>query len=310
MGARLLSFQLARARVANARADSQRALLLPNPTLDLSANTLPVGETNPAGVGFAETCPTSPWDSRCSSSWASANRVSKRPLRPRARRRRLEAQQLRLKVLELEDVIGDVAAAQVRTDALEGLADDAGKLASLQRARARRATPRSSTRIGRASKREHPTALGEARAQRPGQLRLCARWSPFPARRSRRPKTPPGGSTATWSRPPSSPGAAPRPSRPRRHHRVRARGRAPGPKNGWIPDPTLRVGYVRDQFVVSGNQQNSLFVGVSLPLPIFDHHQDDADAAAAAALAAERARDSSCPPRTRSSGSSPRARGR
>ena len=60
---------------------------------------------------------------------------------------------------------------------------------------------------------------------------------------------------------------------------------------GWIPDPTVRVGYVRDQFVVSGNQQNSLFVGLSLPLPIFERGEDDAEAAAVAARSAERARE-------------------
>jgi outer membrane protein, heavy metal efflux system len=40
-----------------------------------------------------------------------------------------------------------------------------------------------------------------------------------------------------------------------------------------IPDPTFRIGYVRDNFVISGNQVNSLFVGVTIPLPLFDHGQ-------------------------------------
>lgn len=54
-----------------------------------------------------------------------------------------------------------------------------------------------------------------------------------------------------------------------------------------IPDPTLRAGYLRDQFVISGNNANTLFVGVSVPLPVFDHGQADAQAARALA---ERAR--------------------
>ena len=57
-----------------------------------------------------------------------------------------------------------------------------------------------------------------------------------------------------------------------------------------IPDPTLRFGYVRDQFVVSGNQNNSLFVGLSVPLPVFDRGQVDSRAAAIAASSADRAR--------------------
>jgi cobalt-zinc-cadmium efflux system outer membrane protein len=59
----------------------------------------------------------------------------------------------------------------------------------------------------------------------------------------------------------------------------------------WAPDPTLRVGYVHDRFTISGNQQNSLYVGLSFPLPVFDHGQADAAAAGVAASAAARARD-------------------
>ncbi len=46
-----------------------------------------------------------------------------------------------------------------------------------------------------------------------------------------------------------------------------------------IPDPTFRVGYVRDQFVISGNNPSTAFVGLSLPLPLFDHGQADAQTA-------------------------------
>ncbi len=48
-----------------------------------------------------------------------------------------------------------------------------------------------------------------------------------------------------------------------------------------IPDPTLRLGYVYDQFVASGNQAHSLNVSLALPLPIFDHGQALRDAAEA-----------------------------
>jgi cobalt-zinc-cadmium efflux system outer membrane protein len=58
-----------------------------------------------------------------------------------------------------------------------------------------------------------------------------------------------------------------------------------------IPDPTLRLGYLHDRFVISGNQRNSLNVSVSMPLPVFDHGQvqQRAAEAAARALAEERA---------------------
>jgi len=48
-----------------------------------------------------------------------------------------------------------------------------------------------------------------------------------------------------------------------------------------VPDPTLRVGYVYDTFVVSGNQQHSLNVSLSLPLALIDHGQAAAQSAQA-----------------------------
>lgn len=40
-----------------------------------------------------------------------------------------------------------------------------------------------------------------------------------------------------------------------------------------IPDPTVRVGYVNDRFTAAGNQESSLNVSVSLPLPFVDRGQ-------------------------------------
>src|SRR5690242_15250930 len=50
--------QLSRGRVAQARGDYERALLLPNPNLDVSMNTIPVGPLNTA----ADPGLTNPWD--------------------------------------------------------------------------------------------------------------------------------------------------------------------------------------------------------------------------------------------------------
>lgn len=40
-----------------------------------------------------------------------------------------------------------------------------------------------------------------------------------------------------------------------------------------IPDPSVRLAYTRDQFLIAGNQRDSLSVGVAFPIPIFDHGQ-------------------------------------
>lgn len=58
-----------------------------------------------------------------------------------------------------------------------------------------------------------------------------------------------------------------------------------------LPDPTLSIGYLHDRFTVSGNQLNALTIGVSIPLPFFDHGQADAAAAAARAERLEKQRE-------------------
>jgi outer membrane protein, heavy metal efflux system len=57
-----------------------------------------------------------------------------------------------------------------------------------------------------------------------------------------------------------------------------------------IPDPTVRVGYIHDQFVISGSQPSSLELTLAFPVPLFDWGQAGARAAGAAAdgFAAER----------------------
>ncbi len=48
-----------------------------------------------------------------------------------------------------------------------------------------------------------------------------------------------------------------------------------------IPDPTVRVGFTHDRFTISGNQQNSLSLQLSVPLPVFDAGQAQQQAALA-----------------------------
>ena len=284
--------QAARVRVAQAEADRRRALRLPNPGLDLSVNTLPVGPLNPTdlkepflnvpnvAVGLSMLLELGKREPRQDATAETARAAS------------LDAQeQLRRKVLELEDVIGDVAAAQVRVDALEGLSTDAARLADLQQMRVQKGdTSELDADRARLEQESTVTALGEARSQFTEQLRQCAEFVSSPCT----PFSDAAQANAWLDRhmEPSKPALERRPDLRSLEASIKANRAAERlARNFAIPDPTLRVGYVRDQFVVSGNQQNSLFVGVSLPLPIFDRHQDDADAAAAAALAAQHTRE-------------------
>jgi outer membrane protein, heavy metal efflux system len=61
-------------------------------------------------------------------------------------------------------------------------------------------------------------------------------------------------------------------------------------KRQAIPDVTVRFGYTYDTFVASGDQRQSLALGMQMPLPVLDQGQADLEAASAAVLRAQRAR--------------------
>lgn len=283
--------QSARARVALAEAERRKALRLPNPGLDLSVNTLPVGALNPPDL--AEPLLNVP---NLQVGLSLLLELGKREPRQEAtaqaaRAAALEAlEQLRLRVLELEDLIGDVAAGQVRVEALEALTADASTLTELQQARAQKGdTSELDADRARLEQESTEAALGEARAQLSARLRECAEVISSPCL-----PFSDAAQASGWLVRHLEPPEAALEHRPdlRALEATVASARAAErlARNGWIPDPTVRLGYVRDQFVASGNQQNSLFLGFSLPLPLFEHGQDDARAAAVAALSAQRAR--------------------
>jgi cobalt-zinc-cadmium efflux system outer membrane protein len=284
--------QLARTRVAAARADAQRALFLPNPNLDLSAGTLPIGPSNPAGLD-------QPWANTPNYAVAVSELIElgKRGPRQEATRQAVVATlydaraQLTERYHDLEEAIGEVAASVRRVAQLTELVDDAGKLSAVQRARADKGdTALLDADRAKLEEQKLRASLKEQQARLLANLRACSQVAGLPCE-----PFADVAATTTWMqrlKGEYSPDAVEqRPdvlsltaaAQSARASETLARAHA-------IPDPTVRVGYVRDQFVVSGNQQNSLFVGLSVPLPLFDHGQADAAAAAVAAESATRAR--------------------
>ena len=281
------ALQATRARVAAARAEADKAHLLPNPALDLSANTLPIGPLNPADL-------QQPWANVPNYNFGLSVllEVGKRgprqdALREAARATALDAlEEVRQRTLALEDVVGDVAAAEVRVATLEHLVEDAARLTLLQRARADKGDT-SALDADRAQLEQEGTltALADAREAVAEGLRLCGEQLgvpclPFASKEK----------AARFLARRVDFGAADVTARPDLRALEAAEASARFSQTlasrHALPDPTLRVGYVHDRFVISGNQQNSLYVGLSFPLPFFDHGQTDARAAEVAAAAA------------------------
>jgi cobalt-zinc-cadmium efflux system outer membrane protein len=284
--------QQARAKVAAARADAARARFLPNPTLDLSLNTIPVGPTNP--VDLAEPLLNVP---NLGAGVSVLLEVGKRGPRQDATRAAARAvtldavELLRQKVLSAEEAISDIASAEVRVAALTQLAEDALKLTTLERARGEKGDT-SLLDADRAQLEEEGvfTSLGEARESLNEALRACTDLVgvpclPFNDWRA----------AASWLERRFESGATPVEQRPDLLSLAAQQAAAEAQRTlagrRWAPDPTVRLGYVHDRFLVSGAQPNSLSVGLSIPLNLFDHGQADAAAAEVAVAAAARSRE-------------------
>lgn len=279
--------QQARADVAAAEAAFRKSERLPNPDLEVGLNTLPVGPLNPPGL-------KDPFLNvpNVAVGLSVLLELGKRAPRQDAASQRVvvAAQQareaLRRRLSDAWAVMADVAAAQVRVSILEGLAVDAARLTTLQRARANTGDT-AELDVDRAQLEEEnvEAALGDARELLAAQLRACADVLTMPCL--------PFADVAqanTWLDrrfESSESGVEERPDLKALEATAQAaKADETLARNQWMPDFTVRAGYVHDRFIESGNQMNSVFVGFSVPLRVFDHGQDEAEAAAVAVRAA------------------------
>jgi cobalt-zinc-cadmium efflux system outer membrane protein len=283
--------QLTRIRVAQARADYERSTLLPNPALDVAANTLPIGEQNPTAPVVNPVLEVPNY----SFALSETVELGKRGPRQDSLRRAYEAtvydarEQLRQRFFDLQEHLGEIAASQARVAALTSLSDDAARLTSIQRARADKGEA-SSLDADRALLEEEKlkSTLGAEHEHLLTELRACGEALAS----SCDPFTDPEHAAAFLSDPHIAPeGKLDDPPDVRSLQAVADSNRFAQTlaNRRAIPDPTFRLGYVRDHYLASGNWQNSLFVGITIPLPVFDHGQPEAEAAASSAHAAQRA---------------------
>ena len=282
----------ARAKMASARSDVVRSGLLPNPSLDASWNTIPVGRTNPPTL--SEPLNQVP---NYAFSLSTLVEIAKRGPRQRVARSAFDAatldtyELLRQRYYDLLERIAQVAVAQVRISAFGDLVADAHALSQLQHERANRGdTPGIDADRAALEEEKYTANLSDERQKLAEALVECGHVAGVPC-------TPfadaDQASTFLASNIPTPEGDPDqRPDiRSLAVQQEGARASLELAHNRRIPDPTFRLGYVYDQFVVAGNQRNSLFAGVTLPLPVFDHGQADALQAAASVDAAGRARD-------------------
>jgi cobalt-zinc-cadmium efflux system outer membrane protein len=184
--------------------------------------------------------------------------------------------------------ISEVATAEIRVGALEETVRDAQRLADLQLERQKRGDI-AGLDVDRAvlDAEKYASNLGQERERLSAALLLCAQTVGLPCRPFDSPDAARAFLSARLAASPPAPNLDARPDlRSLQAQEASARSSLTLAKNRWIPDPTFRVGYVLDQFVASGSQHQSMLVGVSIPLPFFDHGQADAKAASALAEAA------------------------
>jgi outer membrane protein, heavy metal efflux system len=286
----------ARARIAQTQAEAERTQRLPNPSLDASWNTIPIGESNPGdleqpllNIPNYQVGLSAPFE------------LGKRGPRQRAaklasRAADLDAAEvLRLVHLDLLSAIGRVATSEERIVSLAGQADDASRLTRLAHERVSHgdAARLDEDRV-RLEEAKLRSLLAEERHQLSQALLECARVAGIPCEAFGSPEKahafvdtyatlPDGGflRAAIASRPDLQSLSAQEESADSSFRLARAK---------RIPDVTLRLGYTRDQFVVSGSQKNSVGIAILVPLPLFERGQADAALALSAKSTAETTR--------------------
>lgn len=294
--ARSPAVQAAALEVDVAAAERRQARLLPNPTLDASWNTIPVGETNPPGlgsplahvpnygVGLSYTFPLGKRGPR----GARADELA------RAAAASFDAS-VRDEALSLARLLGEIATSMLRIDGTRELVEDGRRSVTLAEARVASSfgTPLDVDRL-RIDVSRTEQSLSSIESDLRASLAACAGFVGAPCR-SFADSADARVFLERWitrPMPPTIDLAARADLRSLEASRRAAAAEAELARAQAIPDPTVRLGYVHDTFLVSGAQANSLDLSVSIPLPLFDRGQAQAAAADArrARLDAQRAR--------------------
>jgi len=289
----------ARAAASTAASELRKARTLPNPQLDFTWGTIPIGATNPRdlhdplgnvpnySVGISELVELGKRGPRAAAATAQLAQARAQSLATFATR-----------FFALLGAIGDIAKNQVRGGVFGGQVRAGEDVLRIERARAAKGET-AETDLARSEvehmrlRAQRDAALGDLETARAACATIVA--SPCPAfpsvRRAREFLR--AALRADLPRAWSAEYAARRPDVAALDAALRAADeQATLARRRAIPDLTMRAGYTYDTFVASGNQRQSAALGVQMPLPVFDRGQADLQAAEAALARARSARRS------------------
>jgi cobalt-zinc-cadmium efflux system outer membrane protein len=272
----------ARAAIGATAADLLRARTYPNPTLDAAWGTIPIGSTTPKD--FPDAIDHVPnYTFGLSELIEIAKRGPREAAAVHAYERALETAQAKLaeKTFDLLRAVGHIAQAQVRTGTVEKLVTAANDLLGLDRARGAKGdvalidVDRMEVEAVRLSATRAAAESALNAAQNDCAQLLAEPCPTFASAADARRFLENGAAASlptTWSEEIEA-----------RRHDVRSLNAAIDAADERellghrkaVPDVTVRVGYTYDTFVESGNQRNSLGLGVQVPLPVLDHGQAD-----------------------------------
>jgi outer membrane protein, heavy metal efflux system len=279
----------ARTAAATAASDLRKTRTLPNPQLDFTWGTMPIGATNPNNLH-------DPWSNvpNYNVGISELIELGKRGPRTAAAAAQVEQAQaqalatLAARFFALLATIGDIAKSQARAGVLNAQVHAGDDTLVLERARAAKGeTATSDLERAELENMRLVAARDSARSDLENARGACAlivasACPAFPTAREARNYLRHGAAAVlprTWS--PEV--ERQRPDIAALDAALRAADeQATLARRHAIPDVTVRAGYTYDTFVASGNQRQSAALGVQVPLPIFDHGQADLDAAEAA----------------------------
>jgi len=287
----------ARTAAGVAASEVTRARRYPNPSLDFTWGTIPVGTTNPSGLH-------DPLDAVPNYNAGISELVELAKRGPRQAATAAEFERSRAQALttlgarffDLLGAVGHIAKNQLRAVVTGQLVEASTGLVELERGRAAKGDiavidlSRAEVEHDRllATRDAALTELEAARAECAAIVAApCATFDSGKAARAFLEHASAASLPVVWST-------------EIEHNRpdiaaldaalLAAHQRATLAQHRVIPDVTLRLGYTYDQFVIAGNQRNSLSLGVQVPMPVADQGQADLEAAAAVLERATQAR--------------------